>query len=96
MTKRLRKNILRGNAVPRFTCKLVFWITRRRNMTKIHFGHIANFVIVIKHHPPVTGDTEVFKEHVTGEYIGGSQLLYRIAIVFNNITYLIFTGLLDK
>ena len=48
-------------AVPRFAGKFVFRVARQRDVAEIHFRHVANFVVIIKHHAPVTGDAKVFK-----------------------------------
>src|SRR5471032_3674120 len=93
MAKLFRENILRRNAVPGFACQFSFRITRLRNTAEIHLSHIANFIIVIKYHPPVTGDAEVFEKHISWKNIGCGKLLYCIAILLNNIMQLVITGL---
>ncbi|MNN97977.1 hypothetical protein D3C81_2172520 [compost metagenome] len=64
-------------------------------MAEIHLRHVANFIIVVEHHPPVSGHAEVFKQHVTRENIGGSQLANSVTIFFYRIPQLLAFDLLQ-
>ena len=81
----LREHIPRRDAVPRLAGQFILGIARRWDLAKIHFRHIADFVIVVEHHPAVAGDAEVFKQHITGKDVGGGQLADSIPILFYRI-----------
>ncbi len=64
-------------------------------MTEINLRHVADFIVVVEHHAPVTGDAEVLKQHIAGENIGGGQLTNRVAVLFNCIAQLLTFDLLQ-
>jgi hypothetical protein len=85
VAKLFGKHIARRNAVPRLAGKLIFRVAGRWDIAEIHLGHVANFVVIVEHHPPVTGDAEVFKQHIAREDIGGGKLANRVAVLFNRM-----------
>ena len=90
-----RKHVVGRDAVPRLTGQLVLRIARRRNVAEVNLGHVANFVVVVEHHPPVARHAKVLEQHVTGEDIGGGQLLDGITVLFDRIAHLLVVGLLQ-
>ena len=91
----LREHVVGRDAVPRLAGQLVLRIARRRNVAEVDLGHVANFVVVVEHHPPVARHAEVLEQHVAGEDIGGGQLLDGIAVLFDRIAHLLVVGLLQ-
>ena len=89
MAKLFRENIARRDAVPRLTGKFVLRVARRRDVAEIHFRHVANFIVIIKHHTPVTGDTEVFKQHVARENVSSGKLANSVTVFFNGVAQLL-------
>ena len=57
----LGENVIRPNRVPRTARHLLVIVSRWRDFSKIHFQKRLNFIVVVKDHPPVSGDTEVLE-----------------------------------
>ncbi|MNQ71820.1 hypothetical protein D3C85_865040 [compost metagenome] len=64
-------------------------------MAKVGLGEEADLVVVVEHHPAVTGNAEVLQQHVAGKDVGRRQLLDRQPIVFQGLAHLRLVGVLQ-
>ena len=54
------KKIVLADVIPRFCGKLFLFTTRFGYCSNLDFGHVANFIIVVKYHSTMSGDAKVF------------------------------------
>ncbi|MNC34796.1 hypothetical protein D3C75_832500 [compost metagenome] len=93
--KLLGEHVMRPDRVPRLARHLVLRVTRRRDMTEVHLGQEADLVIVIKHHPAMTGNAKVLQQHVAREDIRRRQLLDGQAVIIQGLQHLALAGVLQ-
>ena len=86
------KHVQRSDRVPRLGGHFVLRRARLRDVADVGFGQEADFVVVVKHHAPVTGDAEVFQQHVAGKNIRRRQLLDRQTVIFQRFAHLRVVG----
>ena len=91
----LGEDILRSGAEPGFFGHFELRVRGRRYAAEVTLGEIADFVVIVEHHPTVTGDAEVLQQHVAGEDVGTGHVAQGITIAFHYLAQFLVIDLLD-